>query len=268
MKRTVYYVSDSTGITARSFGRSLLTQFDGVEVVEHTIPYIDDREKAEQAIAQINQTYQTEGQRPLIFATMVNREILTMIHQSSGTILDFFHGFIGPLEQELGIKSSHSIGKAHSVKDINEYVARIGAIDYTLTSDDGNNTRHYDKADFILIGVSRCGKTPTSLYMAMQYGVKVANYPFTPEDMGHLKLPDFLASHKEKLFGLTIDAKRLHAIRTERRANSQYARLNQCQSELRQVEQLYSQYHIPFINTTMRSIEEISAYILNSVDNP
>lgn len=179
-------------------------------------------------------------------------------------MLDFFHSFIGPLEAELQQQSSHSMGRTHGVQDNKEYLSRISAINYTLDSDDGNNIRHYQQAEFILIGVSRCGKTPTSLYMALQFAVKVANYPFTSDDMYPLRLPDFLGVNREKLVGLTIDPQRLHQIRTERRPDSQYAKLSQCREEVDKVEALFRKQQIPFVNTTSLSIEEIATWIVNS----
>ena len=264
MKRVVFYISDGTGITARAFGRSLLTQFEDCEVEENTLSYVNNLDKTKEAIERINASFAATQQRPLIFATLVDPKIHDALQDSQGFVLDFFHRFIGPLEEELQHPSSHSTGRTHGVQDNKEYVSRISAINYTLDSDDGNNTRHYKQAEFILIGVSRCGKTPTSLYIALQFGIKIANYPFTSDDMYPLKLADFLSCHREKLVGLTIDPQRLHQIRTERRPNSQYAQLSQCREEIDKVETLFQQEHIPFINTTSLSIEEISTWIVNS----
>lgn len=263
MKRTVFYISDGTGITARAFGRSLLTQFEHCEMEETTLSYVNNLDKASEAIDKINRSFTESGQRPLIFATLVDAEIHAALGKSHGLLMDFFHSFIGPLEEELGRQSSHSIGRTHGVQDSKEYLSRISAVNYTLDSDDGNNVRHYDQAKFILLGVSRCGKTPTSLYVAMQFSLKVANYPFTSDDMYPLKLPDFLQKQREKLIGLSIDPHRLHQIRTERRAKSQYAKLSQCQEEVEKVEQLFRQERIPFIDTTSLSIEEIATWIIN-----
>ncbi|TQV75253.1 kinase/pyrophosphorylase [Aliikangiella marina] len=262
MKRKVFFISDRTGITAEMFGQSLLSQFEAVDFEELTIPFIDTVEKAEEACRMISKAEEETQLRPIVFDTIVTPEIRAKIQSSGALVLDFFHTFIGPLETELGESSSFRVGKTHSLSNEQAYDHRIEAVNFALNNDDGVTTRHYASADVILVGVSRCGKTPTSLYMAMQFGVKAANYPFTEDDMEKLRLPPELKKFKNKIFGLTINAARLHEIRTERRANSRYASLKQCQYELREVESLYRREKIPFINTTSRSVEELSAKIL------
>jgi len=265
MKRKVFFISDRTGITAEMLGQSLLSQFDKVEFQEHTLPFIDTVEKAQKAAEQIKNASEESGMRALVFDTIVQPEIRAEIKRSGALVLDFFHTFIGPLEQELGETSAFKVGKTHSLSDKRAYDARIEAVNFALNNDDGVTTRHYNKADVILVGVSRCGKTPTSLYMAMQFGIKAANYPFTEEDMERLQLPPDLKKYKHKIFGLTINPRRLHEIRTERRANSKYASLAQCQFEVREVEALYRREKIEYLNTTNRSVEELSAKILASI---
>lgn len=262
MKRKVFFVSDRTGITSEMFGQSLLSQFEQIEFDENTLPYVDSQKKAEQAVAEIEKAHQQTQLRPIVFDTIVQPEIRKVIQQSSALVLDFFHTFIGPLETELGVSSSFRVGKTHSLANSEAYDSRIAAVNFALNNDDGASTIHYDQADIILVGVSRCGKTPTSLYMAMQFGIKAANYPFTEDDMEKLVLPISLKKHKHKIFGLTINPNRLHEIRTERRANSRYASLKQCQFEVREVESLYRKEKIKHLNTTTRSIEELATKIL------
>ncbi len=264
MKRKVFFVSDRTGITAEMFGQSLLSQFEQVEFDEATLPYIDTPVKAEEACRQIREAEERSGLRPIVFDTIVTPEIRAIIQSSGAMVLDFFHTFIGPLETELGETSNFTVGKTHSLDNDGAYDARIEAVNFALNNDDGITTRHYAKADVILVGVSRCGKTPTSLYMAMQFGIKAANYPFTEDDMEKFKLPLDLKKYKNKIFGLTINPNRLHEIRTERKANSRYASLKQCQFEVREVESLYRREKIDHLNTTTRSVEELATKILAS----
>jgi regulator of PEP synthase PpsR (kinase-PPPase family) len=261
-KRTVFYISDRTGITAEVLGHALISQFDNVLFKEVTIPFIDNEVKLNNVIDKVNAAAEADGARAILFDTIVNPEHRKKLHEANAMVMDFFHTFVGPLEEELETQSSFRIGVAHGMADIKAYDHRIEAVNFSLNNDDGQTTRYYGDADLILLGVSRCGKTPTSLYIAMQYGLKVANYPFIAEDMSNLKLPRALKLHKEKLFGLTILPDRLHDIRTERRANSNYASLQQCQLEVRTVEQLFRRERIPFLNTTTRSIEEIASRIL------
>lgn len=261
-KRTVFYISDRTGITAEVLGHALISQFDGVLFQEITVPFIDSEAKLQRVIEKIDAAAEKDGARAIIFDTIVNPEHRKMLHTANAMVMDFFHTYVGPLEEELQTQSSFRIGQAHGMADVKAYDHRIDAVNFSLNNDDGATTRYYGDADLILLGVSRCGKTPTSLYLAMQYGLKVANYPFIAEDMTNLKLPRELKIHKSKLFGLTILPDRLHDIRTERRANSNYASLQQCQLEVRTVEQLFRKERIPFLNTTTRSIEEIASRIL------
>lgn len=262
MKRTAFFISDGTGITAETLGHSLLTQFEHVHFEKVTVPYVDTIAKALTVIDRINQTAIQDGARPIIFATLVDQEIRELISTSQALLLDFFNTFLNPLEVELNTKSSHNVGRMHGLVDYDAYMMRINAVNYTLSHDDGIGTQNYRAADIILIGVSRCGKTPTCLYMALQFGVYAANYPFAEEDMENLQLPSFLEDHRSKLFGLTIDPKRLSLIRNERRANSRYASFEQCQLEVRKVEELFRNEKIAYLSSTTRSIEEIAATIL------
>lgn len=262
MKRHVFMISDGTGITAETLGDSLITQFEKTEFEKTTIPYMDSLAKAKEIVARINQSSTQQYGKPLVFMTLVDPEIRAYIKQANACIFDLFSTFIGPLEQELQEKSSYTVGRTHGVNDDKIYLKRIEAIDYALSHDDGIKTKGYEKADIILIGVSRCGKTPTCLYMALQYGILAANYPFTEEDLDNFILPEALKVYKNKLFGLTIDVNRLQQIRSERRPHSQYAAIEQCKLELAEVELMYEKERIPYINTTKYSIEEIATKIL------
>jgi [pyruvate, water dikinase]-phosphate phosphotransferase / [pyruvate, water dikinase] kinase len=259
--RTAYYISDGTAITSEVFGHALLSLFP-TEFNHITIPFVETSEHAERVTKQIARTFSESGERPLVFYTIVNSDVREIISNSVGINYNFLDQFVAPLEKILGIPAKPEKHRTHSIHE-KTYDIRIEAVNYALANDDGANTDNYHDADIILVGVSRSGKTPTSLYLALQYGIKAANYPFTEEDMGDmLKLPPKLRRFKQKLFGLTINPERLHQIRSERRANSKYASMRQCRMELREVENLYRRENIPFLNSTRYSIEEISAKIL------
>jgi hypothetical protein len=262
MKRTVFFISDGTGITAANLGQSLLTQFDGIQFETITIPYVNSIEKANQVVAKIEHVFRAEGKKPLVFATFVNPDIHQIIVTSPALILDFFKIFIGPLEEELGEKSSHTVGRAHGLKNYEDYMIRINAVNYTLSNDDGANIHDYNESDVILIGVSRCGKTPTCLYMALHFGLRAANYPLTSDDLSQLHLPKFLKNFRHKIFGLTIEPQRLHHIRQERRPHSDYSSRARCQREINEALTLFKNEKIPYLDTTHRSIEEIAAEII------
>lgn len=262
MKRDVFIISDGTGLTAESLSNSLLSQFENLEFETQAIPYIDSLEKAQEIVVHINQCYQKTGLKPLVFITLVNPNLSMLIKESQACVFDLFNTFLAPLEQELQIKSSYRVGRTHGVSNTESYSHRIDAVNYTLAHDDGVKISGYGNADIILIGVSRSGKTPSCLYMALQFGIYAANYPFTEEDEAHYQLPESLKPYKKKLFGLTIDPLRLHQIRSERRPNSRYASIEQCRIEVSEVETMYRRENIPYLNSTRFSIEEIVTKIL------
>ena len=261
-KRSVFFVSDGTAITAETLGHSLLAQFPNVDFDIHIIPYISSEEAATNVVAEINLRAQQDGQKPLVFDTLVDPYVRDIINTANAINLDVFEGLISKLSEELGTPPTTLVGQTHAVTDSESYTARIDAVHFALDNDDGARTRHYDKADLILIGVSRSGKTPTSIYLSLQFGIRVANYPLTEEDLDDNRLPAVLRAHKQKLFGLMIDAERLVAIRSERKANSRYASFSQCQMELRAIEGIYISEGIKYLNVSEMSIEEISTRVL------
>ncbi len=263
MPRTVFFVSDQTGVTAETLGHSLLTQFDGQEFRQVTLPFVDTIDKAEAAVVRIDTTAHEEAVRPIVFSSLVKDDIRAVVAGCQGLVIDFFDAFLAPLETELGVQSSHTLGRGHGMADIQLYNQRIEATNFALANDDGATTRQYQEADVILVGVSRSGKTPTCLYLAMQYGVFAANYPLAEEELERSQLPRPLMACRNKLFGLTIAPDRLRQIRKERRPTGQYSSAAQVRFEVRAAETIFKKYAIPFVDTTEFSIEEIASTILN-----
>lgn len=261
-KRTVFFVSDQTGVTAETMGHSLLTQFDGAQYQSQTLPFIASAAQAEEVVQRIDEAGRASGLRPIVFATLVDDAVRTVLQKANALVLDFFAAFLGPLETELAMPSAHASGRAHGMADLAAYTARINATNFTLANDDGAGARDYASADVVLVGVSRSGKTPTCLYLALQYGVYAANYPLADEDLESGELPPVLQPHKDKLFGLTIRADRLQQIRHERRPNSRYSSLPQIHAELRAALALFARVGLPYLDTTECSIEEIASRIL------
>ena len=263
--RTVFYISDGTGITAETFGNAILAQFD-IRPRHVRLPFVDTEDKAHQVVRQINHTAELEGKKPIVFTTLVNMSVLKIIEDGCrGMLLDMFGTFIRPLESELGVKSHNRVGRFSDISVSKEYSDRIEAINFSLDHDDGQSHRDLSGADVILIGVSRSGKTPTSLYLAMQCGLKVANYPLIPEDFERRQLPPALVPHRKKIFGLTIDPQRLSQIRNERRPGSRYADLVNCRNEVAEAEAMMRRSGIRWLSTTTKSIEEIATTILQEV---
>jgi [pyruvate, water dikinase]-phosphate phosphotransferase / [pyruvate, water dikinase] kinase len=262
-RRRVYFISDRTGLTVEALGSSLLTQFADADFLRVTLPFIDTIPKAIEAVAEVNESESETGQRPLVFSSIVDDALRAEINKCHGLVLDVFERFIVPLEAELGMKSTHAVGKSHSAGNAKDYNHRIEAINYTLSHDDGVTNRELEAADIILVGVSRSGKTPTCLYMAMQFGIKAANYPLIPEDLEANRLPPSLLPHKHKVWGLSIAPDRLHQIRSERRPDSKYAALDNCRYEVAAAEKLMKQTDIPYLDSTTKSIEEIATHMLH-----
>ena len=264
--RTVYFVSDGTGITAETFGHAVLTQFESIKFKQIRLPFIDCIEAAEKARQRIDQSFEVEGKHPIVFSTLVNTEIQSIVKQSRAVFMDLIETFVAPLELELGVKSTHRVGRSHTMADSEEYKNRIEAINFSLAHDDGQTSRNLDTADVILVGVSRSGKTPTSLYLAMQYGIKAANCPLIPEDFDRQTLPKALVPYKSKIFGLSIAPERLSEIRNERRPNSKYASLENCRQEVSDAEQMMRREGINWLSSTSKSIEEIATTILQKLN--
>jgi [pyruvate, water dikinase]-phosphate phosphotransferase / [pyruvate, water dikinase] kinase len=260
-RRTVFFVSDQTGVTAETVGHSVLAQFGSLEVREVTLPFVTTADKAHEAVRRIDRTANEEGVRPIVFSTLVEDELRGIVMKCNALFLDCFAGLVDPLERELERRSSHLTGRSHPVADA-AYTLRMDAINYALTNDDGA-VGNYGRADIVLIGVSRSGKTPTCIYMALQYGVFAANYPLTDDELETGALPPRLEAHRKKLYALTIKPERLRQIREERRPQSRYASAQQVQYEVRAAEATFARYGIATLDTTECSIEEIASRILN-----
>lgn len=262
--RTTFFVSDSTGITAETLGSALLANFPGFGFQRHTIPFVDTVDGAHQVIRDIR-TAAERGAEPIVFATVKSADILHELEQSGAVVIDLLGGHLRELEGALGTTASAQLGQYHGVGDIEQYFARMRAVEYAIEHDDGQSMRALDIADVIIIAPSRCGKTPTTMYLALQYGLLVANYPLTDDDFPSDGLPGTVARFATKCFGLTTTPLRLSQVRHERRPSSTYSSLAQCTLELRRAEDLYRRNRVPFLNSSTKSVEEMSAVIMQSM---
>ncbi|KMV30832.1 phosphoenolpyruvate synthase regulatory protein [Photobacterium swingsii] len=260
--RDVFYVSDGTAITSETLGHAVLGQFP-LETKQMTLPFVETTERAEYVKNLIEQAGKNSGVQPIVFYSVVVPEVKSILEQSNALLYDVLNVLVEPLRQDLNLEPAPKLQRSHSInKDAASYMDRIAAIEYTLAHDDGISLNNLDQADIILLGVSRCGKTPTSLYLAMQFGIRAVNYPFIAEDMKRLKLPQAIEPYRYKTFGLTIDPERLQTIRHERMADSEYASQRQCETELGKVESMFRREAIPYLNTSSLSVEEISTRLL------
>ena len=263
--RTVFFVSDRTGLTAETYGKNLLAQFPDLNFETFTLAFVDNKQKAQNALELINKAYETSGLEPIVFSSMAEKQEHDIISSSQAIIIDLFNTFLGPLEKALGMASAHTQGISKTIHGKESYTYRLDAIDYSLAHDDGIRPDQYDDADIILIGVSRCGKTPTSLYLAMNFSLKAANYPLTPEDIERGDIPDFVVKNRHKLVALTIKPVPLSKIRKKRRPDSEYASLQNCQHELNVANEIFKKYELKKFDTTETSIEEIASNVVKTM---
>jgi len=266
MQRTVLFVSESTGITAETLGQSLLSQFtDRVTFKRLHEPYINSVEKAHRLVEKLRELQEREGQRPLVIATLADRRVSAILRQAPCFFLEVFDILLAPLSEELGVSPSGKSGLSHAIGNDKDYERRIAVIHYTMANDDGMRLDKLGEADLVLVGVSRSGKTPTCLYLAMHYGVRAANYPITAEDFERGELPRAVLAHREKLIALTIDPERLHFIREERRPGSRYAQLANCRKEVQQAAEMFRRLGLRVVDATNHSIEEIGSEIFKEL---
>ncbi|MGX2039238.1 posphoenolpyruvate synthetase regulatory kinase/phosphorylase PpsR [Methylocaldum sp. MU1018] len=263
MKRTAFFVSDHTAITAETFGRSLLSQFEAVAFERVTLPFVDCEAKATDTCRRIADAFARDGQAPLVFSTLTDERLRRILERSEAVIFDLFEAFLDRMETALGQSSAQAVGRAHGLGNATLGQSRIEALKFAIDCDDGVGIDAYDQADVILVGVSRAGKTPASLFLALHYGIKAANYPLTEEDSNLSGLPPALRKHRARLFGLTLNPERLHQLREERRPGSRYASLEQCRNEIRAGDALFRTAGMPYLDTSAMSVEEIAANILH-----
>ncbi|AMX02518.1 posphoenolpyruvate synthetase regulatory kinase/phosphorylase PpsR [Microbulbifer thermotolerans] len=262
-KRTAFFISDGTGLTVEAIGHSLLAQFRDQQVEQVTLPYVDSPEKVEQVLTRIEKAAQESGLQPIVISSIVSDRIRERLHRSSALMLDVFESYLTPLANLFGSDPAQSVNISHGIDNDRRYSERIDAVHFAMDNDDGRRVREFERADVILVGVSRSGKTPTCIYLALQFGLRAANYPITEEDMDSTALPKILRPYRHKLFGLTIDPERLMQIRQERRANSRYASLEQCEFEVRQVEQMLRRAQVPYLDATQLSVEELATRLMS-----
>ncbi len=264
--QNVFFISDSTGITIESLGHSLFTQFPKFTFEKEVFPFVTDKEDAEKVISRIKKVASNSQSKPIVFTSLADEKLKSLFISNGITVFDIFSTFIPDIESHLGTHASHAIGETHGVGSTSGYLQRIDALNFALSHDDGMKINDIEHADIILTGVSRSGKTPTCLYLAMHYNLKAANYPLTDSDFDNPFLPEILSKVQERVFGLTISPQQLNKIREERKPDSQYASYEQCVFEIEKAETMFNNSGLDFINTSAVSIEEIATTIIQHMD--
>ena len=263
--RSVYFVSESTGITAEAYGNSLLSQFGDARFSTRYTPFINTRDKAQALANELAHRAEAEGAKPIVFATMADEELNAVLKHAECHYFELFDRFLPELIVATGLQPTRKSGISHGLVNLENYEARIDTINYALSNDDGMRLNKFGQADVILIGVSRSGKTPTCLYLALHFGMRAANYPITEEDFEAGDLPDELLAHRKKIFALTIEPERLAAIRELRRPDSDYASLRRCYKEVQMADDMFHRYGMTVLDSTTHSIEELASQIKKSL---
>lgn len=266
-KRVVFFISDRTGLTAEAYGSSLLSQFPETEFESVKHAFVDNEEQARLSVIAIDEASKKNKVQSIVFSTLVEPAIQNIIEKADACVLSLFGAFIAPLEMTLDEHSAHTLGRSSDVIGKRGYEKRLDAIDYALAHDDGIRPDQYDAADVILVGVSRCGKTPTSLFLAMSHSINACNYPLTEDELDADTLPEVLLKHRQKLVGLTIKPRQLSNIREKRRPNSKYASLQYCKNEIKVAETMFQRAAIPFFDSTDISIEELAGSVMKATGN-
>jgi regulator of PEP synthase PpsR (kinase-PPPase family) len=260
----VFFLSDSTGISAETMGNALLIQFPDARFERTLIPFITTVEEARRVVAILDEAMDGPV-TPLVFTTAAVDTVRSELAKTRAPVIDFFDIHMSRVEEILGLRGLHEAARLHGVGDIRSYNSRMAAIEFTIEHDDGQSVRALEKADVILIAPSRCGKTPTSMYLALQHGLFVANYPLVDEDLEQSELPERLREYQDHCVGLTTTVERLSRVRHERRPGSRYASAEQCRWELRRAAAIYDARRIPVIDSSSRSVEEMATLIVQTM---
>ena len=260
----VFFISDSTGISAETMGNALLAQFPTVPFERRLIPFLRTTREAEEVREQLNQAMDGPVE-PIVFLTVVDEEVREVLLGTRAPVIDFVSGHLARIEAQLGLSSDHAPARLHGVGDSRRYNRRMQAVEFAIEHDDGQSVRAIEKADVVLIAPSRCGKTPTSMYLALMHGIFVANYPLADEDLAEEVLPESIAGIADRCFGLLTSPQRLTAVRSERMPDSRYASLAQTRWELSRARRVYDVHSIPFVDSSSKSVEEMSTLILQSL---
>jgi hypothetical protein len=258
-----FFLAGGTGISAETLGNMMLQQFPTVGFVRRKIPFIRTVERAREVVAELDAAM-TDTVTPLVFSTVSDEEVCAELQQTRCAFIDLFGSHLATVERVLHVNAAHHVGALHGVGDLGRYEARMRAVEFAMEHDDGQSMRNLEQAHLILIAPSRCGKTPTSIYLALQHGIKVANYPLVEEDFESSDLPRPVRAYAGKCFGLLSTAARLSQVRGERRPGSRYASLAQCSYELRRAEAMYRAHRVPVVNSSNMSVEEIAAVIMQT----
>ncbi|ROR34594.1 pyruvate, water dikinase regulatory protein [Inmirania thermothiophila] len=263
MRRTVFFISGRTGITAETLGHGLLSQFEGMEFEQVPLPYVDTPERAVAACRRIDAAAERDGVPPIVFSALADPVIRDRVRRARGVFFDVFDTFIRPLERELGVRALSAPGRSHGLVDYQAYMARVDAINYVQMGDEAD-PRHLDRADVVLLGVSRSGKTPACVYLALQFGIRAANRTLTEAELEAQRLPAGLEPYRDRLFGLTVRPERLAEIRAGRAPGSPYADAERCRREVEAAETLFCNEGIPCLDVTCMSVEEIASTVIEA----
>ncbi|MBU0482301.1 MAG: pyruvate, phosphate dikinase/phosphoenolpyruvate synthase regulator [Proteobacteria bacterium] len=260
--KDIYYISDSTGIMITNLAQSMLCQFPEISFHEEKFPYVRSVKDAKKTLEYI--LAQSLGRRPIVFSTIMDQEVRNVFRSPEVEFFDVFDFLLEPLENCLEARALRVPGFSRHGDNVT-MARRVEAIHFCLDHDDGTRINEFDDADVILLGVSRSGKTPVSVYLATQFGLKAANFPLTVEYLSKLDLPDGVKRNRKRAVALTTTPEHLRGMREKRYPDSRYAKLSTCTEELTQAEQIFQREKIPIINSTGKSIEELATQVTQEI---
>lgn len=264
-KHHLHLVSDSTGGTLNSLAKACLSQFEGISAEQHFWPLVRGEKELDAAIEGIKRY-----PGPVLY-TLVDEKLAAFLEQKCRALgvraLPVLQPVLQLLSASFSMPSRAEPGLQHKLNA--EYFARMEAVDYALHHDDGQRSgADIEKADVVLVGVSRTSKTPTCIYLANR-GVRAANIPYVPgvtpiERLTELKNPLIVA--------LTASPERLVDIRRNRLSHlgetreTDYLDAERVQEEVREARRFYARMGWPVIDVTRRSVEETAAEILSLLE--
>lgn len=256
--KDIYYISDSTAILVKNLGHSLICQFPEINFIEEKFPFVNSVKEAQKVLAHILK--RSGGRQPIVFSTIMNEDVRNVFNNSEIEFIDAYGHFLTRLEDCLEATALRVAGYYRTTTEV-DLAKRAENINFSLEHDDGTGLDGYPAADVILLGISRTGKTPISVYLATQMGLKAANFPLIDKYLTEYRLPDQIVRSKHKAVGLTTTPELLSSIRERRLPGSNYARLSTCLEEMDQADKIYKKYKIPTISSAGKSIEEIATQV-------
>ncbi len=256
----LHLISDSTGETVSSVARSVMVQFEGVDVEEHFWALVRTKYQIDKVMEHI------EKHKGFVLYTIADPEMQAYLKSQCQKLnipsVSVLSRIVSDLSSFFCVKPTGQTGRQYELNE--EYFSRVEAINFALTHDDGQSVWDLDEADMVVVGVSRSSKSPTSMYLAYR-GFRAANIPYIPG----VELPEILESLTDTLIvGLTLSPDVLVQIRKNRllslneEKTEGYTSFENVEAEIKEARKYFLKRGWPIIDVSRRSVEETSAKII------